>query len=147
MLKNRSVPTDTVLPHVVYQDVAEAIGWLARTFGFIEHYRYGGKEGGPSGAQMHLGNAWIMLRKVRVGSATPNQAGTGTQSLTIFVDDVEAHFQRAKSAGAKIIETSHETVYGEWQYAAEDLAGHLWLFSCHVRDLSPEDWGAKIAGT
>ena len=59
MLKNRSVPTDVILPHVTYQDVAEALAWLAKTFGFVEHYRYGESDGQVQGAQMRLGNAYI----------------------------------------------------------------------------------------
>jgi uncharacterized glyoxalase superfamily protein PhnB len=73
------------------------------------------------------------------------QVGYRTQSLTVFVEDVDAHFERTKAAGAKIVEDLHETIYGERQYAAEDLEGHTWLFSKHVRDLSPEDWGAVVA--
>lgn len=142
MISNRSVPANIVLPHLVYQDVPDAIDWLAKTFGFSEHYRYGEP---AAGAQMHLGNAWIMLRTVRPGSATPSQLGSWTQSLTVFVDDVDAHFQRAKSAGAKIIEDLHETMYGERQYGVEDLAGHHWLFSRHARDVSPDEWGATIS--
>jgi hypothetical protein len=41
MLENRSVPPDSILPHVEYQDLAAAVAWLTKTFGFIEHYRYG----------------------------------------------------------------------------------------------------------
>ena len=41
MMKNRSVPAETVLPHVVYKDLPAAIAWLTMTFGFVEHYRYG----------------------------------------------------------------------------------------------------------
>jgi uncharacterized glyoxalase superfamily protein PhnB len=37
-------------------------------------------------------------------------------------------------------------MYGEKQYGVEDLEGHRWLFSQHVRDVSPEEWGAKVAG-
>jgi|ERR1700683_1705257 uncharacterized glyoxalase superfamily protein PhnB len=146
MLKNRSVPTDAVLPHVFYQNVEDAIAWLTKTFGFTEHYRYGEPGGPASGAQVHLGEAWIMLSTARAGRATPAQIGYGTQSLTVFVEDVDAHFRRATSAGAKIVEDLHETVYGERQYGVEDLDGHRWLFSQHARDVSPEEWGAKIAG-
>jgi len=144
MQKNRSVPTDTILPHVVYQDVAEALAWLCKIFGFTEHYRYGDPAGPISGAQMHLGNAWIMAHRARPGASSPAQLGYGTQSLTVFVDDVDSHFQRTKAAGAKILEDLHETVYGELQYAAEDLDGR-WLFSRPARDLSPDEWGAKMA--
>jgi uncharacterized glyoxalase superfamily protein PhnB len=145
VISNRSVPTDTLLPHVVYQDVVEAIVWLTKTFGFSEHYRYGEPGGPVSGAQMHLGNAWIMLKRAGPGSASPAQMGYGTQSLSVFLDDVDAHFQKAKSAGAKIVEDLNETVYGERQYGAEDLAGHHWLFSRHARDVSPDEWGATVS--
>jgi uncharacterized glyoxalase superfamily protein PhnB len=143
-MMNRSVPCDTVLPHLVYEDVAEAIAWLSAVFGFAEHYRYG-DPGAPDGAQMHLGRAVVMLRTARPGSATPLQSGLYTQSLTIFVDDVDAHFAHTLAAGAEIVEEIHETAYGERQYAVLDLAGHHWLFSKHATDISPADWGAMLA--
>src|ERR1700722_20260319 len=123
MIENRSVPTEHVLPHVVYQNVAEAIAWLAKAFGFAEHFRYG-DPAEPSGAQIYLGNSWIMLRNLRGDAKTPTQLGYGTQSLSVFVEDVDSHYLRAKAAGAKIVEEPRETVYGEYQYAAEDLDAH-----------------------
>src|ERR1700722_7939373 len=140
-MKNRSVPADVILPHLVYQNVAEAIAWLNRVFGFTEHYRYGDP---VQGAQMHLGNAWIMLSLAREGRKSPAQAGVWTQSLTVFVDDVDAHFEKAKSAGPKIVEDLNETMYGERQYGVEDLQDHHWWFSRHERDVSPGEWGATV---
>ena len=70
---------------------------------------------------MHLGDAWIMLASTRPGRATPAQLGCWTQSLTLFVEDVEAHYDRARSAGARIVEELNETPYGERQYGVEDL--------------------------
>lgn len=146
MLRNRSVPADVILPHVTYQNVAGAIAWLTKVFGFAEHYRYGEPGGQVEGAQVHLGDAWIMLNRARPGRSSPAQSGNGTQSLTVFVEDVDAHFASAKLAGARIVEDLHETEYGERQYGVEDLEGHHWLFSRHARDVSPEEWGATIAG-
>lgn len=143
MLTNRSVPVDTVLPHLVYSNVATAIEWLSRAFGFTEHYRYGAPDS-PSGAQLQLGRACIMLREARPGEATPSQAGAWTQSLTIFVDDVDTHFTRAKSAGATIVEEPHETMYGEYQFGVIDFEGHHWLFSRHAKNIAPADWGAHV---
>jgi uncharacterized glyoxalase superfamily protein PhnB len=143
MIKNRSVPTETILPHLAYQNIEEAMEWLTRVFGFSEHYRYG-EPGAASGAQMHLGEAWIMLERAREGRVSPVQAGACTQNLTVFVGDVDAHFQKAKAQGAQIFEEVHETVYGERQYGAVDLDGHRWLFSRHSRDVSPTEWGAQI---
>ena len=143
MLTNRSVPANIILPHIVYQDVEAAIDWLKKTFGFSEHYRYGDP---VSGAQLRLGEAWIMVREARrPGSKTPAQLGYGTQSLTIFTEDVDEHFRKTKAAGAKIVEELHETEYGERQYGVEDIEGHHWLFAKHARDISPDEWGAKIA--
>jgi uncharacterized glyoxalase superfamily protein PhnB len=139
-MKNRSVPTDAVLPHIVYQSVPDACDWLTRVFGFREHYHYGEP---VSGAQMYLGNAYVMVTGARQGMASPVQVGYRTQSLTVFVEDVDAHYRRAKLAGARIIEELHETIYGERQYGVEDLDGHRWLFSQHARDVSPDEWGAK----
>src|SRR5262245_26387107 len=129
MVTNRSVPADTVLPHITYRDVARASAWLAAAFGFTEHYRYG-PPGAPSAAH-------VMLDAADPGQKTPAELGYGTQSLTVFVPDVDAHYQKAKSAGAQIVEDLHETTYGERQYGARDLDGHHWLFSAHARDVSP----------
>lgn len=144
-MTNRSVPVDTVLPHLIYEDVPEAIAWLSAHFGFVEHYRYGEPNGGPvSGAQMRLGGAVVMVKAARSGGATPRRLGCSTQSLTVFVDDVDAHFARTQAAGARIVEDLHETCYGERQYGVEDLAGHHWLFSQHAHDVNPEEWGARL---
>jgi uncharacterized glyoxalase superfamily protein PhnB len=144
MMKNRSVPTDTVLPHVMYACIPDALSWLERVFGFVEHYRYGEPRGPISGAQVYAGKACIQLSRAR-GFKIPAQLGHGTQYLTVFVDDVDAHYEHTREEGARIVEALNETVYGERQYAVEDLEGHRWLFSQHARDLSPEDWGAALA--
>jgi uncharacterized glyoxalase superfamily protein PhnB len=112
-------------------------------FGFTEQYRYG--DGVVEGAQLSLGDAWIMLQRARPGRSSPARTGIQTQTLTVFVADVDAHFERAKSAGAAIVEDLQETIYGERQYGVEDLEGHHWLFSTHARDVSPDEWGAIIA--
>jgi uncharacterized glyoxalase superfamily protein PhnB len=73
-MNNRSVPVNTILPHVVYQNVTEAIAWLTRTFGFTEHYHYGEP---AQGAQLHLGEAWIMLKSARANAVSPLQLAAG----------------------------------------------------------------------
>lgn len=143
MAHNRSVPVDTVLPHLVYDDPGAAAKWLANAFGFEERYRYGEA---PDGVQMSFGSVCLMLSRSREGRGGPKRLGSWTQMLTIFVEDVDAHYARAKAAGAEISEEPHETVYGEYQYGAIDPEGHRWLFSRHARDVAPQDWGAKTWG-
>jgi len=139
---NRSVPTATMLPHVVYSNVAEACEWLTRVFGFTEYYRHGRP---ISGIQMYLGDAYIMLSTPQEGqSESPAKLGYGTQMLTIIVADVEAHCAKTKREGGTIWEELHETIYGERQYGATDLEGHRWLFSQHACDINPTSWGATV---
>jgi uncharacterized glyoxalase superfamily protein PhnB len=142
MIINRSVEADIMLSHIEYQNLGDAIAWLSKAFGFRERYRYGDP---VAGAQMMLGKACIMVRQAEPDHKSPAQLGYGTQSLTIFVEHVDAVFEKAKAAGAKVREAPHETEYGEYQCAFLDLDGHHWLFSRHARDVSPEQWGATVA--
>ena len=142
-VENRSVPANVIIPHVHYRDVLEAIAWLGKALGFEEHFRYGDPSS-VSGSQIHLGDAWLMIRRAASNVQTPAQLGFGTQSLTIFVEDVEGHFERAKAAGAKIVEDPHETEYGEFQFAMLDYEGHHWVVARHARDADPASWGATV---
>jgi uncharacterized glyoxalase superfamily protein PhnB len=128
-MKNRSVPVDTVLPHIVYKNLPAAIEWLNKAFGFREHYRYGE----PNGAQMHLDNAYIMVRSARPGDATAKPGAEQTASLTVFVQDVDAHFRQSKAAGAKIVEELHEVMYGEKQYGVGPRRASLAFFAACSR--------------
>lgn len=139
MISNESVPIDTVLPHVFYRNLDGAAVWLAQFFGFKEHYRYGAP---TSGVQMAACNAWIMLKQLEPEGRTPAELGFQTQSLTVFVEDLENHYMRSQAAGVTLTENLHETAYGELQYAALDLEGHHWMFSRHVRNTKPTQWGA-----
>jgi uncharacterized glyoxalase superfamily protein PhnB len=85
-----------------------------------------------------------MVQRARIGYASPKALGYITQTLTVFVEDVGAHYQSSKVAGAKIVEELHETVYGELQYAVEELDGHWWTFSQNVVDLRLDEWGANV---
>ena len=141
MINNRSVPTNILLPHIEYQNLPEAIAWLRQAFGFRVHYTYGDP---VNGAQMFMGEAWIMVRQARAGQASPASLGYGTQSLTVFVEDVEGQLQKVKAADGRIVEVLNETMYGELQFGVEDIEGHHWLFSRHARDVDPKDWGATL---
>lgn len=115
MVTNRSVPAGTLLPHITHRNVAEASTWLTATFGFTEHYRYG-PPNAPGGAQIYLGDAWVMLGTAEPGQQVPAELVYGTQVLTVFVPDVDAHYNEATSVVAMIVEDLHETAYGERQY-------------------------------
>ena len=132
------------MPHLIYSDVAKALAWLTEAFGFSEYYRSVGPDGAVGNAQMYLGNAWIMLGSRRHGDAGAIE-GRPPQSLVLFVADVDARFERARSAGAKVVSPPADCVFGERQCEVEDPEGHRWFLSQHIRDVAPEDWGASPA--
>jgi len=87
----------------------------------------------------------VMLGEPGPEYRSPKTAGTRHALMHVSVDDVDAHFERARDAGATIIEPPAEQPYGDRRYAAEDPEGHQWFFAEHVRDLAPEEWGAVVA--
>jgi hypothetical protein len=65
--------------------------------------------------------------------------------LHVFVDDVDAHFERARAAGATILSELEDTPFGDRHYRVEDIEGHRCMFGQRVRDVAPEEWGATVA--
>jgi PhnB protein len=129
-----------ITPYLLYEDVAAALEWLARAFGFEEHgERFTTPEGTVSHAAMKLGDGVVMMGCPGPSYRNPKRLGQATQHLYIYVEDVDAHFERARAAGADILQEPKDQFYGDRTYAASDPEGHSWYFSQHVRDVSPEE--------
>jgi uncharacterized glyoxalase superfamily protein PhnB len=141
MLSNRSIPNAVVIPVLIYPDVREAVAWLCAAFGFQERVRIG--EGHRS--QLSFGDGALIVGDVR-GDRRPPRAGEETHSVVVRVQDVDAHCERARRAGAQILMEPRSMEYGERQYNAEDFAGHRWTFSQSIADKAPEEWGGVSVG-
>ena len=139
MPQNPPADTPRVTPYLYYQDVAGALRFLADAFGFRERLRMPGKDGDIAHAEMTLGDGVVMMGCPGRDYRNPKRLGQTTQSLYIYVDDVDAHCARAKQAGAKILNEPEDQFYGDRRYGAEDPEGHHWFFATHVRDVAPED--------
>ncbi|MEP7339154.1 MAG: VOC family protein [Acidobacteriota bacterium] len=124
----------TIFPILRYNDARRAIQSLCATFGFVELFSV--PESGPiiRHAQLKLGTNIIMLGSVRPneGMTSPQLAGTATQALCVFVDDLDAHYQRALAAGAEITSPPTDTDFGSREYHARDLEGHPWTFGTYL---------------
>ena len=144
MKVNRSAPTATVTPILIYGEVEKAIDWLCGAFGFKERLRAPGRDGRISHAQIAVAEGAVMLG-LRGGPFQPPRRGELAQYVHVNVDDVDQHFERAKRFGARIVEPPTDMPFGERQYTAEDHEGHRWTFSQHVADVAPEEWGATAA--
>ena len=118
-----------IIPYIFYRDVPAALEWLTRVFGFKEDMRVGTPRGGMHG-EMSLDGQRIMMGEGgeawRMVSA--NQAGFATMGIFIYLDNVDAHYEHAKAAGAEIVHPPRDESYGR-TYTARDLDGHPWFFT------------------
>jgi uncharacterized glyoxalase superfamily protein PhnB len=128
-----------VVPMLNYEDGAAALDWLARAFGFRERTRLTDENGRLSHGELETGNGLIML------ATTPDYEGPRrhrqhceaarrwssvpwvVDGVLVYVDDVEAHYARAKAHGASILSEPEDGFPGR-RYRAEDLEGHRWMF-------------------
>ena len=136
MLSNRSIPRATVIPVLAYADVNQAAAWLRDAFGFSVRLRIGNHR-----VQLNVGDGAVTVREMR-----PNEVSAALgigHSLTIRVEDADAHCSRARDHGARITQEPTTHPFGERQYNAEDFAGHSWTFSQSVADVHPEEWGGS----
>jgi PhnB protein len=90
-------------------------------------------------AEMESADGVVMLGCPSPDYQNPSKLGQVTQSLYVYVDDVDKHFDHAKASGAKIINEPEDQFYGDRRYTTEDPEGHQWFFATHVRDIAPED--------
>jgi len=138
---NRSAPSATVVPILVYADVGKAVEWLTNVFGFAERLRVE-HDGQVLHAQLIVGDGAIMLGR-QGAEYRPPRRGEVVQYVHVTVADVDSHHERAKRCGAAILAAPADKPFGERQYTAEDPEGHRWTFSQHVEDVPPARWGAR----
>ena len=122
------------IPCLQYRDAHKAIDWLSRAFGFEQHALHEGSGGTVAHAEIRLGPAFVMLgsnNNSQFNWKTPLDAGCVTQSVYVVLDDVDAHYARAKAAGAEMVRDLHTTDYGSRDYSARDPEGHLWHFGTY----------------
>jgi uncharacterized glyoxalase superfamily protein PhnB len=127
---------------VFYDDAAAAIDWLCRAFGFEVRLKIEGPDGSIAHSELVFDQGLIMVGSAKNGRGEPSRpwrrspqaiGGANTQALMLFVDDADAHCERARSAGARIAAEPKTTDYGDdyWTdrgYEAVDPEGHRWWF-------------------
>jgi len=141
---NRSAPEATVVPVLVYEDVAKAIGWLCEAFGFSERLRAARRDGTVMHAQLSIGDGAVMLGAQGAEFRLP-RSNEVNQYVLVHVEDADRHFEQAKRFGARIVHPPAGMPFGERVYTAEDLVGHRWTFSQSIADVPLERWGATPA--
>jgi uncharacterized glyoxalase superfamily protein PhnB len=121
----------TVAPYLYYEDAGAAMDWLVNAFGFRERMRMDNDDGRVGHGELELGEGGVvMLGEPGSGYENPNaRGGRATAGVHVYVDDVDAHYEHAKAAGAKINTEPTDQEYGDRRYDCEDLEGHDWFFA------------------
>jgi uncharacterized glyoxalase superfamily protein PhnB len=131
-MRNRSVPNASVIPEIAYPDVGEAAEWLSRAFGFRKRLQIGNHRFQPS-----FGNGALVVVELPADATVDS----GTRSVLVLVDNVDAACERAIAGGAEVIHPPEDQPYGERQFSVRDFAGYRWTFSQSIADVDPADWG------
>jgi uncharacterized glyoxalase superfamily protein PhnB len=137
------VTSQRAIPMLSYEDVGGAAEWISEAFGFEERERYAEDDGTVSHVTMVLNGAVVFLGWPGPGYRSPKRHAEECEiarqtldtpfvvdGVMVQVDDVDAHFERARAAGATILtELEDNPAAGQRQYRAADLEGHRWMFA------------------
>ena len=129
-----------VVPMIAYEDGNAAMDWLIEAFGFVEADRRVAGDGRLTHGELEAGDSIIMLatptpdyespRHHREHCAAARKWSTVPyiiDGVLVQVEDLDAHFERARAAGARILSEPEDTPDGR-HYRVEDLEGHRWMF-------------------
>ncbi|MGA9421843.1 MAG: VOC family protein [Rhodanobacteraceae bacterium] len=137
-MANKPLTTgSTIIPCLRYRDAKAAIDWLCNAFGLDRNAVYEDDDGKVMHAQLTFGNGMIMLGGVSDNEfgrhmAQPDEiGGRETQCPCVIVADCDAHYARAKAAGAEIVDELDTKEYGGKGYSCRDCEGHLWYFGSY----------------
>ena len=133
----------TVTPHLTLDEAAKAIDWYKKALGAEEKGRAVGPDGKIMHAEIQNGNSRIMLNDAMMGGKGPKALGGSPVSMWLYVEDSDALFNRAVSAGAQIFGGAMgkmtDQFWGDRSGTLTDPFGYTWTIATHKEDLTPEE--------
>jgi len=124
----------SIVPYFSYRDAKAAMDFLASAFGFETVQAIDGEDGRLVHGEMRFGDGMIMLGSVEARPAT------GSPGVYLVVADVDAHYERARAAGAEIVYPPEDTEFGTRRYRARDPEGHEWSFGTYQPQTEAPQW-------
>jgi PhnB protein len=131
----------TVTPHLTCAGAADAIEFYKKAFNATEMGRLSGPQGKLIHASIRIGDSAVMLvdEFPDWGNLGPKSLNGSPVTIHLYVEDVDAAFERAIGAGAKITMPLEDTFWGDRYGVLEDPFGHHWSLATHIRDMTPEE--------
>ena len=131
----------TATPYLIIKGAAAALEFYKKAFGATELLRMPKPDGRVGHAEIRIGDSIIMLADEfpEIGARSPESYGGSPVTLMLYVEDVDAVFNRAVAAGAKVDRPVANQFYGDRTGGIIDPFGHKWYLATHVEDVSPEE--------
>jgi PhnB protein len=138
----------TVTPSLTLDNAAQAIDWYKKALGAQELSRAAGPDGKIMHAEILIGDSRIMVNDPMMGTKGPKALGGSPASLWIYVEDCDALFNRAISAGGQVhgaMGKMQDQFWGDRSGSFQDPHGYIWTIATHKEDLSPEEMKQRQA--
>jgi len=143
----------SITPGLTCRDAARAIEFYKSVFGAIELMRMPMADGKIGHAELKIGDSKIFVNDEFPGMAVaPSGSTPQSVSLFLYVEDVDATFDRAVQAGSKVNMPVTNQFWGDRNGHITDPFGHRWGLATHVEDVAPDElerrskeWAAKMA--
>jgi PhnB protein len=131
----------TATPYLIVKGAADAIEFYRRAFGATELLRMADPKGRVGHAEIRIGDSVIMLADEypEMGHRGPRSLGGSSVSILLYLEDVDAVFERALKAGARAQRPVQNQFYGDRSGTLEDPFGHVWTIATHVEDVPEEE--------
>jgi len=129
----------TITPQLTLDDAAKTIDWYKKALGAEELGRSVGPDGKIMHAELKIGDSRIMVNDVMMGYKGPKEFGGSPSAMWLYVENSDALFNRAVSAGAKVQAPIADQFWGDRGGAVADPAGYTWWISTRKEDLTPEE--------
>lgn len=132
-----------------YVNPKPMLNWLEEAFGLEQSMVILDADGNLAHSEMTFGDGLIMVgSEWSADHASPKSVGgKNTQSVHMHLqEDIDAHCERARKAGAEILQESATQFYGDRTYRARDPEGHIWTFAQTVQQMTPAEWDANAPG-
>ena len=131
----------SVTPYLIVKGAARAIEYYKKAFGATELMRFADPSGRVAHAEIQLGNSRVMLadEHPEMDIRGPQSLGGSAVGLLLYVDDVDAAFDRAVAAGATVNRPVQDQFYGDRSGTLIDPFGHKWTLATHKEDVSDEE--------
>lgn len=126
-----------------YRNPKAALDWLEKAYGFEPAMIISDANGDIAHSEMRFGECLIMIGNewTEDHRSPASIGGKNTQTVHVHLEqDIDAHCERARKAGAEILMEPETQFYGDRTYRARDPEGHIWTFGQTIKQVSPEEW-------